>query len=516
MFSTVIAGALRGIDSYLVHVEVDASKGLPCFELVGYLSSEAKEARERVRVALKNSEIIVPPIHITVNLSPADIRKDGTAFDLPIAIGILSSLGYIPTEYLKDYLVVGELGLSGEIKPIKGILPIVMEAKAKGIKHCIVPKANEREGAVIQDISIIGVSNLLETLQYLSSSEESKEQLISPVKQSLKNIFPNNNQIEHLDFLDIAGQETLKRAVEIAAAGFHHLMMVGPPGSGKTMAAKRIPSILPPISLEESLEVSKVYSVAGMLSDTESLILKRPFLSPHHTISEQALAGGGHVPRPGIISMAHRGVLFLDEMPEFKRGVLEVLRQPLEDKKICIARIYGNFTYPADFMLVAAMNPCACGYYPDRNRCNCSEAQVRNYVSKISGPLLDRIDICAEASKVNIEQLSGTNREMGESSERIRERVLAARRIQEQRFLGTSLCFNAQLSGKAITKYCFLGESEQRMMEQIFKRMNLSARAYHKILKVARTIADLDDSEVILERHLGEASGYRMSNLTGG
>lgn len=396
MYCTITAGAIHGIDSYITNVEVDASHGMPGFEMVGLLNSEVREARERVKVALKNSNFNLPPMKITVSLSPADIRKEGAAFDLPIAIGILVSLGQIPEEYVKDILIIGELGLNGEIKPAKGILPIVMEAKRNGCHKCIVPLENVKEGAVIDGIEMIGVSSLNQTFAYLNKNEEQRRKMIAPTSIDPEEIFNEAYLEDDLDFADINGQESVKRAVEVAAAGFHHLLLIGPPGSGKTMIAKRIPTILPPLSLEESLEVSTIYSVAGKLKADETLIVKRPFLNPHHTISEQALAGGGRVPRPGVISLAHRGVLFLDELPEFKRTTLDIMRQPLEDRRVHIARTYGTFTYPADFMLVGALNPCPCGHYPDRNLCRCSEYEVKRYLNRISGPILDRIDINIE------------------------------------------------------------------------------------------------------------------------
>jgi len=506
LFSTVTTGTVCGIHSFLIHVEVDTAKGFPCFQMVGYLGSEVKEARERVSVALKNAGIKLPPMHITVNLAPADMRKEGNAYDLPIAVGVLKSLGILERECTEEMLVIGELGLSGEVKRVKGILPIVRKAKEEGIKVCIVPKENEREAAVIQEIGVIGVSNITEVVNWL------KEKKDKPLIRAESEIVYRKYLTDfHEDFSDINGQVVVKRAVEVAAAGFHHLLMIGPPGAGKTMIAKRIPTILPPLTEEESLEVSTIYSVAGMLSEEMPIITRRPFLNPHHTISVQALAGGGRIPKPGVVSLAHRGVLFLDELPEFSRSTIDILRQPLEEKQIHIARNSGTFIYPADCMFVGAMNPCPCGNYPDFNRCNCTPFEVQRYLGHISGPIIDRIDICVETPKVSFHELLGAT-EKNESSDVIRQRVMKARKIQEKRYAGIGYRFNAELTPGDIRRFCTLGFKEQQFMEKIFETMKLSARAYHKVLKVARTIADLAGEEKINEIHLSEAVCYRSAD----
>lgn len=507
MFCKVMAGGIHGISSFLAQVEVDSTQAMPGFDMVGFLGSEVREAKERVRVALKNSGFQLPPRRITVNISPADIRKEGSAYDLPIAIGVLVSLEKLEEEVLEDTLFIGELGLDGEIKPVKGILPIMIMAKEQGIRRCILPKENALEGAAIEGIKVVGVSSFLETLGYLTETKETADKMIPPATLNISSLFQEEAEKKVPDFADIRGQEMVKRAAVIAAAGFHHLLITGIPGAGKTMIAKRISSILPPLSMEESLEVSKIYSVSGLLKEGRPLITRRPFLHPHHTVSRQALAGGGRIPRPGILSLSHRGILFLDELPEFGRDNIEVLRQPLEDKEVQIARNYGSITYPADIMLVAAMNPCPCGFYPDRERCKCTEMEIRKYRNRISGPIYDRIDICVEAKAIELRELQGERE--GKSSQELKAQVMKARAVQEKRYQNSTYFFNADLETKDIAKYCPLGTEEQKFMEQVFYSLNLSARAYHRTLKVARTIADLDESEEVRKEHLTEAVCYR-------
>lgn len=500
MFGSVWSGTLFGMSVYPVQVEADMAEGMPVFELVGYLAGEVKEARERVRTALKNSGYPLPPKRITVNLSPADKRKKGASFDLPIAAVLLKTMGALPASCTEKTVVVGELSLNGEVKGVRGVLPMVMEAKRNGFIKCIVPWENAAEGSVVEGIDVYGVRTINDMIEVLNG--RGNPQKPGNAAQMLQNAA---YRAEH-DFSDICGQHVLKRALEVAVCGNHNILMVGPPGAGKSMAASCIPGILPPLSWEECLEISKIYSIAGTLPK-EGIVAKRPFICPHHTVSPQALAGGGNVPGPGLVSLSHRGVLFLDELPEFNRSSLEILRQPLEEKEIHISRVNGSYTYPADFLLAAAMNPCKCGYFPNRNKCRCSDTQINAYLSRISRPLLDRIDICVEAAEIKVHELHTQQKE--EDSKTVRERVSAARTIQRERFLGTSCLTNGGMNQEEIRKYCTLGRKELHLMEMSYQRLNLTARTYYKILRVARTIADMDGEERIREEHLCEAIGYR-------
>lgn len=498
-FSTVLSVSIDGLKAEQIRVEADVSNGLPVFHMIGYLSSEVKEAGERVRTAIKNSGFDFPPKRTVVNLSPATMRKRGASFDLPIAAAILASLGQIDPGAAEKYLMIGELSLDGRVRKVPGILPAAVEARDSGIAACIVPRENAAEAALVEGLKVYGVTSLAETAEFL----QGKRRLRAWEKEKTE---PEENG-QYPDFADIRGQGHVKRAAEIAVAGGHNLLMIGPPGSGKSMTARCIAGILPPLDFQESLEITKIYSVLGMVDEEHPLITRRPFREVHHTATKAALVGGGAVPKPGEISLAHGGVLFLDELPEFRKSVLDVLRQPLEERSIELTRNCGNYRFPADFMLVGAMNPCVCGKYPS-SACTCTPLQIQLYLSRISRPFLDRIDLCVEAPRVQYEDLTKETKE--ESSAEIRKRVRRVREMQRKRYEGTDIRNNAGLAANDMGRYCALGEEEKKLMEQVFSVMDLTARGYHRIIKTARTIADLDGEEQIRTEHLQEALGYRM------
>lgn len=507
MVYKVYSGRVGGILGDLITVEVDSSPGLPGLEMIGLLSSEVKEAKDRVRVALKNNGISLPSMRITVNLSPADEHKAGSAFDLPIAVAILGVYGYIPDFLSEETLIIGELSLDGKILPADGILPIVKMAKENGFKRVILPADNAGEGALIRGIDIIPVGSLGEVMAYLATPAAMRETIIPPYR--LSDDAMSSDLGEAPDFFEVLGQESVKRAAQIAAAGFHNFLMIGPPGTGKSLIAKRIPGIMPKLSYEDSLEITTIYSVAGKLSNEYPFVTKRPFLGPHHGTSIQAIIGGGTVPRPGLASLCHGGILFFDEMPEFKKEVLDALRQPMEDKTVTISRAKNTVSFPAGFMFVGAMNPCPCGYYPDRNRCSCTGAQISRYLSKLSGPIIDRIDICTEVPRLEPSDMA-QGKATPLSSRELSLGVARAVDIQRDRFKGQAYSFNSQIPGNMISYYIPLGKSENDFAYSLYENMRLSTRSFYKMLKVARTIADMEGSEYVEIKHIAEASCYRI------
>lgn len=541
MFSRVISAAVYGIDAYIVNVETDVGFGLPTFDMSGALGSKVREAKDRVRVAIKNSGIELTPQKIVINISPANIRKEGTIYDLPIAIGILAANGCFDLKILENVLIIGEVSLDGSINPVKGVLPMVCAAKEAGIDNYIIPKANIAEGRIMNNINIYGVETLSQTIEILKniavidgSRKNIKQADVksgecnksdgninndtynvlerSRVKFTYGSEVKNNNHScsYNIDYSDISGQEAAKRATMIAVSGMHNIMYIGPPGSGKTMLAQRIPTIMPDMDYEEQLRLTKIYSVAGLLDSEGGIMVKRPFRNPHHTITQAALLGGGAVPRPGEITLSEGGVLFLDEMTEFNQVIMEALRQPLEDKVITLVRVNAAYTYPAHFMLAAAINPCKCGYYPDRNRCHCSEYDIRRYIGRISNPMWDRFDMCVKVDEVSYEVMRNKgNVDTIYNSTDMKNKVEAARQMQKDRFKKLDINYNSQMGVREIHKYCTLNVECNELMERMYKQHNMSARAYNKVLKTARTIADLKGSVNIEKEHLTEALFYK-------
>lgn len=501
MFCSVYGADVSGMEARVIRIEADVNDGLPVFDMVGYLASAVKEARERVRIALRNIGIRLPARRITVNLSPANLRKEGTSFDLPVAISLLTAFGYLSEDLTEQTLLIGELGLDGSIREVKGVLAMIMEGRRQGIKKFVVPAGNASEGGALPDVEVYGVSAIREALDFLRG-----EKKLAPIRFSFEEY--KKRAKESGDFSEVCGQEGLKRAAEIAVSGRHNLLMIGPPGSGKTMVAKRIPSIMPEMSLEESLELTRIYSICGLLSGEEPIVTRRPFRTPHHTATPAALTGGGRIPVPGEITLAAKGVLFLDELPEFSRAALEALRQPLEERRVTVSRLGQTSEYPSDCIFLAAMNPCRCGFYPDRERCRCTEGDIRRYLNKLSEPLLDRMDICVETGLPEFHLYQSG----GEDSAAIRKRVQRTMDIQKERYRSEDFSYNGEMPGKSMERYCALGRPQREYLEEFFREGDCSMRRLSRIIRVARTIADMDESDAITEEHITEAVCLRSIN----
>lgn len=500
MYSIVSTASIHGVSSMIVQVEADVCSGLPAFEMVGFLSSQVREAKERIRAAIRNVGILLPPKRITINLYPADVKKNGTGFDLPIALAVLSAYGIVPEQQLKETLFVGEITLNGELRPVKGMLPMALAAQKAGFTKLVVPKENAWEAGFAKNVKVYPVSVLSEVIVFLKGEILTENPPINIEKTQSKAEMT-------VDFSGINGQYVLRRACEVAAAGMHNILMTGPPGTGKTLAAHAMASILPPLMEEEMMELAGIYSVSGLFEERREKLYQRPFRCPHDSVTRTALLGGGRVPKPGEISLAHKGILFLDELTEYEKPLLEQLRQPLEERLIRLVRQTGTYCYPADFILVAAMNPCSCGYYPDREKCTCTPGQIHRHLAKISRPLLDRMDLTVEVPRVKIEEIARNRK--NESSKVIRERVQRVHKIQKQRFRGESCSYNGRIEPGQLSRYCPMTPGAKEQLAQAYETLDLSARAYHRLVRVARTIADLEDSGEIKEHHMEEALLYR-------